>query len=259
MFESLLNPILSPLLTMNPLWAIVLIAFVLTLGITVVYKLATDQDRMKELKKQIKDLQKKMKEKQKEGDVKGMQKIQGKMMPLNTELMKHSMKPTLYTFIPIIIIFGWLNAHMAYMQVMPDIPFEVTAAFPADTLGLVQLVASPELVITEDIQTIENGMVKWELKGPEGDYTLTYNRLDSNKKVLNSVEQKLKISTTREYEQPLMKYKKSSWIETSMIENEAIKPLGNTSLFGWRPGWLGTYILLSIIFSMLMRKAMKVV
>jgi len=259
MFESLLNPIFSPLLEMNSLLAISIIAFLITLAITVVYKYATNQDRMRELKKQIKDSQKKMKEKQKEGDIKGMRKIQGKMMPLNTELMKHSMKPTLYTFIPIIIIFGWLNAHMAYMQIAPDVPFEVSASFPSDTQGLVELNASPSLTVVEPIQTIVDGRAVWELKGAIGDYTLMINRLDSNKEVLNAVNRKLKISVKREYEAPLVKFKKSSWIDSSLVSNEAIKPLGNTSLFGWRPGWLGTYIILSIIFSIGMRKIMKVV
>jgi uncharacterized membrane protein (DUF106 family) len=35
-------------------------------------------------------------------------------------------------------------------------------------------------------------------------------------------------------------------------------PLGAFSLLGWHPGWLGTYIILSLIISLLLRKVMKV-
>ena len=35
--------------------------------------------------------------------------LQKQAMEKNLVLMKHSMKPTLYTFIPLIIIFGWIR------------------------------------------------------------------------------------------------------------------------------------------------------
>ena len=40
--------------------------------------------------------------------------------------------------------------------------------------------------------------------------------------------------------------------------NKKVKPLGNVSLFGWKPGWLGVYIIFSIIFSMVLRKLLKI-
>ena len=38
-----------------------------------------------------------------------------------------------------------------------------------------------------------------------------------------------------------------------------LKPLGQKfSLFGWQPGWLGIYIILSIISSMALRKVLNI-
>ena len=67
----------------------------------------TNQELMKSLKAEIKDFQKEMKG-YKDDAVK-MMELQKKAMQKNMKYMKHSMKPTLFTFVPIIIIFGWLR------------------------------------------------------------------------------------------------------------------------------------------------------
>ena len=61
-FESLLDPVFSPLLQLHPLWGIAIISLILTWIITLVYKWVTDQKLMKELKDDIKSVQKEMKE-----------------------------------------------------------------------------------------------------------------------------------------------------------------------------------------------------
>ncbi len=62
MFESILNPIFSPLLNLPIFWAILIISLVIAVFITFVYKWMTDQHLMKTLKEEIKDFQKQMKE-----------------------------------------------------------------------------------------------------------------------------------------------------------------------------------------------------
>ena len=61
MFENLLNPIFNPLLKLGYFWAIIILSFLITLFITVVYKFATDQNLMKKLKDEMKGMQKEMK------------------------------------------------------------------------------------------------------------------------------------------------------------------------------------------------------
>ena len=72
------------------------------------YKFFTNQQVMKGLKEEIKHLQ---------GEAKKFKDDQKKAMELmkranlkNLEYTKHSLKPTLFTFIPLILIFGWLKA-----------------------------------------------------------------------------------------------------------------------------------------------------
>ena len=61
-FENLLDPIFNPLLKMHPALAILLISFLITLLITLVYKYTTDQKKMKRIKAEMKENQKKLKE-----------------------------------------------------------------------------------------------------------------------------------------------------------------------------------------------------
>ncbi len=61
-FETLLDPIFSPLLNLPTLLAITLLSFLISLIITLIYKFATDQDLMKRLKEEMKELQKEMKD-----------------------------------------------------------------------------------------------------------------------------------------------------------------------------------------------------
>ena len=48
------------------------------------------------------------------------------------------------------------------------------------------------------------------------------------------------------------------FIKENEIKYEKFTPFGDFSLFGWKPGWLGTYIILSIILSFVIRKLLKV-
>ncbi|MBW2991141.1 DUF106 domain-containing protein [Candidatus Woesearchaeota archaeon] len=52
-FENLLDPIFNPLLRMPPVLAILLIAFLITLFITLIYKFTTDQKKMKTIKTEM--------------------------------------------------------------------------------------------------------------------------------------------------------------------------------------------------------------
>jgi len=262
MFEAIVNPIFSPLLKLNPLLGIAIISFVLTLLITLIHKFATNQEVMKGLKKDMKDHQDEMK-KHKDNPSKVME-IQKKVMEKNMEFMKHSFKPMIFTFIPIIIIFGWLNAHMAFYPIMPGQEFDVKLTFDLEDLGksisIVSVIPEDQLeIINGAKQTIEQnktktlfsekwvGMANWKLKGPEGTYTLVYSFDDDTR----TYEKDLIITTERKYAVPEKRISDGSSLKSIKIMNEPIKPL-----FGL--GWIWTYIIFSIIFSMILRKALNV-
>ena len=262
MFEAVLNPVFAPLLNISPLFAIVIISFIITLLITLIHKFTTNQEVMKGLKKDMKDHQDEMK-KHKDSPQKVME-IQKQVMQKNMEFMKHSFKPMIFTFIPIIIIFGWLNSNMAYYPIMPGQEFDVRLTFDLEGLGkkisIVSVIPEDQLeIINGAKQTIEQnktktlfsekwvGMANWKLKGPEGTYTLVYSFDDDTR----AYEKDLIITTERKYAVPEKRINDGSSLKSIKIMNEPIKPL-----FGL--GWIWTYIIFSMVFSMIIRKVLNV-
>lgn len=249
-FESLLDPILSPLLRLNSLAGIALISLLISVLITVIYKYVTDQNLMKQLKDEIKAFQKEIKE-LKAHPEKAM-KVQKKAMETNMKYMMQSFKPTLFTMLPIILIFGWLNAHMAYHPLLPGQEFTTTVYFDDGTTGEIELITGKGLqIVGEHVKVIEDGSVVFTLKGIEGEYLAEF------KKDSKSYTKEVTISTERAYSKVEEVIKKDG-IKTIKLSNDPIKPFGGFSLFGWKPGWLGAYIIFSIIFSTLLRKVMRI-
>jgi len=107
-FDGFFNSIFGPLINFNPEFGLILISFLLTIVITIAYKYLTDQELMKSLKAELKELQGQMKEfKHDTAKVMQLQKVS---MEKNMKYMMHSFKPTLFTFVPLIIVFGWLRS-----------------------------------------------------------------------------------------------------------------------------------------------------
>jgi uncharacterized membrane protein (DUF106 family) len=109
--ENMFDWIFNPFLVFGDAVGVIIISVLLTFLITLFYKFFTNQELMKALKKELKSLQKEMKTLKE--DPEKFMKAQKKAMQKNLEYMKHSMKPTLITFIPLILIFGWLRFRFA--------------------------------------------------------------------------------------------------------------------------------------------------
>ncbi len=247
MFEGVLSPIFDPLLKLPMVWVVVIMAFIITLLITLIYKFTTNQNLMKELKSEMKELQKEMKELK--SDPKKMMDVQKKAMQTNMKYMSHSMRSMLFTFIPIILIFGWMNSHLAYEPILPGQEFTTSVLFYDNVRGGIELVVPEGINSDEGLnKTISNGEAKWVLKGEEGEYLLEY-RVDGK-----GYTKELLITKEQSYAAPI-KIVKDSIIRQISIDN---KKMNVFNLFGWKLGWLGSYIILSIILSMILRKLFKV-
>jgi uncharacterized membrane protein (DUF106 family) len=252
--DTIFNPWLGLALQLPPFWAILIISAFITVIVTVVYKYTTNQHEMKRIKDDLKKYQKEMRETK---DTKKLMGIQKKAMELNMTYMKQSFKSTLYTFVPIIIIFAWLNMHIAYLPITPDSEFSVTAKFADGAKGTISIESTPELeILNGENQEIVDGKAVWKLKGDAGEYKMTfkYNTEEYTHNVL-IIDEDEKISTYIVPQKPIKDSK------LKMIENGnlAVKPFGEKfNLFGWKPGWLATYILTSVGLSALLRKLMKV-
>lgn len=249
---SFLDPILGPLLTMNPLFAIVLVSLVLSIAITLIYKFTTDQSQMKTLRDNLKKHQDEMKKHRDNPDK--LMKIQSKAMSANMEYMKLSMKPTLFTIIPIMIIFAWLGAHFGFEPILPGEEFKIKAEVEEAYSGMVELIVPEGLTLLSNNATQPiNGLSNWKLKGEEGVYLVTI-------KADNWEQQKKLIVSNINYETPEQEYKEGA-IKKVTVGNTKIQPFHGTPIekVPWigNFGWLGTYIIFSLIFSMSLRKAMN--
>lgn len=246
MLEFILDPIFQPLISMKPFYAVGIISLGITILITFIYKWTTDQVLMKSLKDELKKSQDELKKHR--DDPKKMMAMQKQVMGKNMEYMKHSMRSTLYTMIPIIIIFGYLNSHLGFFPILPGQEFTTTVEFKEGVTGEIELINSNLEFLNGNVQTISNNQANWKLRGESGDYVLDYKYGDE------TYSQDLLITEERVYAKPEIPIKKSD-IKILRINNEKIIAL---NLFGWKLGWLGTYIILSIIFSTLLRRLLKI-
>lgn len=95
------------LIASYPQEGILIISFLVVLVTTVITKFVTDQKRMKELREIQKACQIKLKDNR--GNAEEVNKINKQIMDCSMELMKHSFKPMLITFIPLLILAAWMN------------------------------------------------------------------------------------------------------------------------------------------------------
>ena len=247
--DSLLNPVFGPLLKLGPFWAIFILSLIISLLIVLVYKYATNQEEMKRLKDQQKDFQKKMKE-LKENPAE-MMKIQKEAMQSNLQYMKHSFKATLITMLPILLIFGWMNGHLMYEPIYPGEKFTMTAGFADGVTGEAEIIVDEGVEILSEVKQQIQSQITWRMKSSGGEHYLKVKTSEG--------EEEIKVVITREfkYETPISFFEDSD-IKSLQVNYEKLKPLGTFSIFGWEPGWLGLYIILSIVFSMGLRKVLKV-
>ncbi|MBW2963287.1 DUF106 domain-containing protein [Candidatus Woesearchaeota archaeon] len=249
-FSGLLDPVLNPILVLGPFWAILILSLIISLAITLVYKFATNQKKMKELKDEMKANQKKMKEMKNEPQK--LMAMQKEAMKKNMEYMKHSFKATFITLIPILIIFGWMQAHLAYQPIMPGDEFSVTTIFNEDIEGEVEIVVPEEIEVLGETKQEANSEVAWKLKAlEEGDYFIDF------KNEGKVVSKEVIVSKSLKYAEPIEdKWKKTFGV--IQIDYNKLTPLGKFSIFGWQPGWLAWYIVFSVVFSMSLRKILRI-
>ncbi len=242
-----MDPILEPFLNIAPIWSIIIISFVLSIFITLVYKFMTNQELMKQMKDDIKNSQKRAKELKNEPQ--HAMAVQKKAMETNMKYMMHSFKPMLITFIPLILIFGWLNAHYGVEAINPNEYFTITLSFDEAEQGSVELLSQEGIEVTGSAtKEIIDGKAQWELKAAEGEYLLDFRHNDRTytKRIITTEKQV--------YTQPTEKISGNAVKEIKTGQEKLVL----LTLFGWKLGWLITYIIFSLIFTLAVRKVLKV-
>ncbi|MFH1311231.1 MAG: EMC3/TMCO1 family protein [Nanoarchaeota archaeon] len=103
--HSVLDPSVGLLLNWNITWGMAIIVLIISVATTLIQKYATDQKTLREMKKEQKSLQEEMK-KYREHPEK-MMELQKKQMEFIPKMLKISMRPVIYTAIPLILFFRW--------------------------------------------------------------------------------------------------------------------------------------------------------
>lgn len=204
---------------------------------------------MKELKDELKSLQKEMKSLRDQPQK--MMKVQKKVMETNMKYMMQSFRPMLITFIPIILVFGWFTANLAYEPLVPGQEFTVSATLIDSASGSVELQVPDQIeLLSESSQEIVDNTVSWTLLGSQGTYFLGFSHAGSEarKEVVIDYYRYAKVDE---------KFRGSAF-KSITLDNQKSTPFGSFSLFGWYPGWLAAYIIFSIVFSMSLRKILKI-
>lgn len=242
--------ILDTILSWDYWILIVILSLIVTLISTLTYKYTTDQKKIKQYRKEVKDMQKEMKEHK--NDQKKMMKIQQEMMKKNGELMKQSFKPMLYTFIPLILILGWMSATLAYEPIMPGLPFAITATLDDNYIGNladIKITSDQELKLKQDTDYVaEKGkQIRWLL---QADKEGTYNFLIEGEGFKET--KKVIVTTEKKYVEPITKY--SGALKSVTTSNKEV--MIDFGIF--KLNWLWSYILMSVIMSLGLRKAMGI-
>ncbi|MBT4858632.1 DUF106 domain-containing protein [archaeon] len=261
-----LDVLLGWVLYLHPALGIMVISLIVSLIITLAIRVFTDQSLMKDLRAELKELQAEMKELK--NNPKKMSKINDRFMETNMKYMSQSMRPTLFTFIPIILVFGWLQAHIAYYPILPEEPFRLSAEFIDEARGKVSLILPEGLTLLEgDLdKEILHKEVEWVLSGGTGEYEveLLYQDKAYKKDIL--------ITNQSTYAQPEKSFKKKVLFFSSndqhglnfiRLSNDKILPFIDVPVIKDIPwvgswGWFGTYFLFSLFFSMSLRKLFKI-
>lgn len=247
--DSLFNPVLLPLMNKSPFLGVLLVSLVLSFVVVLVYKYFTNQQEMKRIKEAQKEYQQRFKDLKDKPDE--AMKLQKEAMGKNFEYMKHSLKATLITMLPIILVFGWMNGHLAFEPIYPGETYSITAQFKEGVTGEAELLVNEGTELVSPVLQSINSGVTWNVKSTAGEHILTVKA--------GNTEQSKKVLITKELatETPLSFYQHSD-IEQIKINYNKLRPLGEFEFFGWQPGWLGLYIFFSIVFSIGLRKVLKV-
>ena len=251
---SFIDPLFNWLLNFKPFIAITVISIFFGAITTLVYKFASNQKKIKELKDEQKRLQKKIKSIPKTEPEKIM-KLNSEMMKISGPLMKETFKPTMWTLIPSLLILTWMAASLAYAPISQGSMFSITAEFNDGVTGNISMVIEPEQgieYINGEIQIINNNSeAVWNLKAiNNSEYNLLFkfHELEINKEIL--------ITNEWDYIEPEL-FVKQQGLKSIVVNHDKIKPFQGVPIIGGL-NWLWCYIILTMIFTTVLRKLIKI-
>ena len=244
------------LFILPPWLSLFLISFIISLAVTIIYKYVTNQAVLKSIKEELKDLQKLSREAQKAGDTKKMNEINKKLLQKNALYMKHSMRSTLITIIPLFLVYAWLGAHYTYQPLVPNQVFNVTISFSNYTgkvTALQPLNSSIKLVGINKREVVNGSTYFTYIANKGGKYKMNYQLDDLSDPTLKEISARVLISKASEYEKPKQEVKSNPYVNTIILSNKPLK-----INLGIKMGWFWAYFIFSMIATSISRKILNV-
>ncbi len=261
----LLDNFLFWLLNIHPAVSIFLISLLVSILITFSIKLFTDQRLMKDLRNEMNELQKELKALK--NNPKQMSKINSRFMETNMKYMSHSMRPTLFTFIPLILVFGWLNSHLGYAPILPNERFTISAHFEKGIQGILSLKPPVGVNVESNLdQDIINDQASWSMSAKEGEYlfNISFKNKTYSKDVIIGTD-KLYAPVEKGFKKNVLFFSspEENGLNKITVSNKQILIFSDVPVLKDIPWvstwtWFGGYILFSLIFSMAFRKMFNV-
>lgn len=247
MFSSILyslNSGLNWLLSLKPSYSILIISVFTVLLSTVAYKYLSNQNLIKQIKSRIKSLNAEIK--QYKSDMQKSLELQNQILKHNMEMMPLTMKPSMWTLVPMLLVFLWVSAVFSQQPIIAGSMFSVSVI---------------DMNKANDVNyyyyTINNSFSRFEYQGintTEKGFDMVFKAPSQEGKYdysMNGKNYSLIVSS-----KPLYFDRKISAKDfTANIVTEKLIVL---NLFGWKLGYIGTYILYSIFVSMIVRKILDV-
>lgn len=121
-----LNLVFDPLInTIGPIPTVLIIAAVIAFITTLATKKLVNQDRLVYLQKEMKEFNQEMLDARKTNDPEAMEKVQKKQMEfmgLQKEMMFMTLKPSIVTWAPVLILYYWMLQSQILSQVVIILP-----------------------------------------------------------------------------------------------------------------------------------------
>jgi uncharacterized membrane protein (DUF106 family) len=241
---------------------IAVVSVVLSLFSVVVRMKVVDQVKLKKQREEIKQLQSEIKEQQKKGDTKRVGEIYSRMMELNSDMMKGSFKPMIFTMIPFLLVFSWMRG--SYDFTMTDVV--IVNPLP-EGVSLSDVVASNDGFFNQSA-----GMLVWKVGSVvPGNSSLLEAQFKIDPGGLDSIRPSMAYykSSTGNMMEPLTANASNGFVFLQSLDGSGSQI--KMSLFynntksnivarfaGFELGWLGWYFICSMASSMVLNKVFKI-
>lgn len=207
----------------NPMIIVFLISITISFILSIMYKFLTNQEELKNVNEELKELNSKLKEAQKNKNQKELMKLQSRMLEINSKKMRNTMKPMMASFLIVIPVFVLL---------LPSLYGDLNVELDDSSNGMMKFGD-----IEKNIYFSEDGSSVLRVDGKE--------ILSSN--IINMGSDEF-IFKNFDKDKNIVSFKR-------VVINLPF----SMPIWGSHIGWLGWYILASIPFTTVFRKALGIV